>query len=478
MANETDAALDINAHTLTVDLRTHGSSGLRHAAGLIQEDELPQLEGKSGLAIFKEMGDNDAVCSTIMFMIDKLCRQVDWRTESASSMPFDEEASDFLWQCLNDMEQSLIEVVSEILTMLQYGFAPLEICYKRRTGNSNDPVLRSKFNDGRIGWRGLPIRSQDTIWRWHFADNGDIVAMEQLAPPLYQNIVIPMDKILLFRTSVHKNNPQGKSIFRGAYRSWYMKRGIENIEAVGIERDLAGLPMAFVPPQILAPNASAAQKTILAEMKRIVTNVRRDEQEGIIFPLAYDEKGNKLYDFKLMTSGGARQFDVDKVIQRYDQRIALCALSDFLLLGQGSGAQGSWAMHSDKTKLFAVAISAFLDIIAETFNRFAVPRLFALNDLQISDYPKIAHGGIEKVDLKELGDYVQKLCASGMPLFPDTDVERYLRKAADLPEPLEGEANIDQQVQPQHEEPPDNVVELHDKPNPAKLPDAVPAKTA
>jgi hypothetical protein len=34
-----------------------------------------------------------------------------------------------------------------------------------------------------------------------------------------------------------------------------MKTRIENIEGIGIERDLAGLPVAWVPPDYMAPEA-------------------------------------------------------------------------------------------------------------------------------------------------------------------------------------------------------------------------------
>ena len=58
---------------------------------------------------------------------------------------------------------------------------------------------------------------------------------------------IPMSKALLFRTKSRKNNPEGRSILRNAYRSWYFKRRIQEIEGIGIERDLAGLPVMHGP---------------------------------------------------------------------------------------------------------------------------------------------------------------------------------------------------------------------------------------
>jgi hypothetical protein len=158
--------------------------------------------------------------------------------------------------------------------------------------------------------------------------------------------------------------------------------------------------------------------------------------------------------------------DTDKIIQRYDQRIAMSMMADFMLLG--SNGQGSWAMHSDKTKLFAMAIGAFLDIIAENFNRFAIPRLFALNDLVISDFPKIVHGDVESTDLGELGTYIGALSSAGMQLFPNKKLEDHLLKLGNLPEALDELADIDNQVSPSYSEPLGSVEEI--KSNPVQNP--------
>jgi hypothetical protein len=52
---------------------------------------------------------------------------------------------------------------------------------------------------------------------------------------------------MLFRTKSRKGSPEGKSILRNAYRSWYFKRRIQEIEGIGIERDLAGFPTLTAP---------------------------------------------------------------------------------------------------------------------------------------------------------------------------------------------------------------------------------------
>ncbi len=450
--------------TQVIDYREIGASGLRRFSGFIYEEFLKELTGWKGAAVYKEMRSNDATVSAIMFAIHTLIRQVKWRIDGASTQPFDIEAKEFLEGCMQDMSSSWLDTIDEMLSYLTYGFAVHEIIYKRRCGDSLDPTMRSNYTDGRIGWRKLPLRSQDTIYRWQFDDHGGIQGVEQLAPPHYYNVVIPIEKMLLFRTTINKNNPEGQSILRGAYRPWYLKKNIENIEGIGVERDLAGLPVALVPAEILSSGATPAQKAQLANIRQIVTNIRRDEQEGVIFPSQTDEAGNKLYELKLLSTGGTRQFDTDKIINRYSKDIAMCVLADFLLIGHEK--TGSYALVSSKTELFATAIGAFLDIICETFNRYAIPRLFGLNDFQISDYPKLAHGDIESQDLEELGKYIQSLSTSGMPLFPDPQLEKYLRGVANLPEPLTSEiGDPDQMVEPKPEgDKPSAVVEIPDDP--------------
>ena len=441
-----------------IDYREVGSTGLRRFGGFIYEEFLQELIGWKAIQVYKEMSHNDPTVGAVLYAIKMLCRQSTWRVQPASEELPDLEAAEFVETCMDDMNQTWLDTIDEILSMVEYGYSPHEIIYKRRCGDSADPSMRSKFTDGRIGWRKLPIRSQETIFRWEFDDGGGIQAFEQLAPPHYRYVRIPMEKALLFRTTINKNNPEGKSILRSAYRPWYMKKNIENIEGIGIERDLAGLPVAHVPAEILSINASQQQKQLLAAIKTIVTNIRRDEQEGIVFPQAYSADGKPLYELKLLSTGGSRQFDTDKIVQRYDQRIAMTALADFMLIGQQS--VGSFALVDSKTNLFAMAIGGILDMVCGVFNRHAIPRLFKLNpDLQVSEYPKILHGDLESININELGSYISSLAGAGMPLFPDEKLENYLRKAAGMPQLPDEKPSLSLRVQPKPPKP-EQVVEI------------------
>ena len=412
------------------DLNELGTSGLRRSGGFVHEEFLNQLRGRRGFLVYREMADNDPVIGSILYAIEKVVLRLEWRIDPFDDSPEAEEIRNFIDECMEDMSDSWDQTLASILSMLVYGFSFHEIVYKIRKGDSKDPKYNSKHADGKIGWRKFAIRSQESLNNWMMDPEGGIQGYRQIDPAGGGFREIPIDKGLLFRTNVNKNNPEGRSLLRNCFRPWYYKRRIEEIEAIGIERDLAGLPVAKVPPEYLSSGATAAQQSVLAEITQIVQNIKRNEQEGVIFPMMYDENGKEMFSLELLSSGGSRQFDTDKVIQRYDQRISMSVLSDFILLGHEK--VGSFALGSQKMDLWTMSVEAIAKSIAEVMNQYAIPRLLKLNGMNAEMAPFLTYGEVSSVDLNELSNYVQKLIGAGV-ITPDADLEAYLREQASLP---------------------------------------------
>ena len=177
--------------------------------------------------------------------------------------------------------------------------------------------------------------------------------------------------------------------------------------------------------------ANPAQKAVLQAITDIVQNVKRNEQEGIVFPAAYDEQGNRIFDLTLLSASGSRQFDTGAVIQRYDQRISMSLLSDFLLLG--SDRVGSFALGTAKVDLWTLAVDSIAKTIAEVVNQFAIPRLLKLNAMRLDNMPTLTYGQVSSVELSEVAEYVSKLMGVGA-IMPDPSLEGHLRSLGDLPE--------------------------------------------
>lgn len=427
-----------------------GRIGQKRYGGTFYEEFLRELRGKKGIETYREMAENDDTIGAILFAVEMLIRQASWNVEPGGDTPKDKEAAEFVEQCMHDMQDTWTDTISEILSFLTYGWSFHEIVYKRRMGKTRDQKTRSKYNDGLIGWRKLPIRAQETLYQWEYDDEDNLIAMTQLPPPNYGLITIPMDKAMLFRTKSRKGNPEGRSILRNAYRSWYFKRRIQEYEGIGIERDLAGLPVFTVPEDIAIWDEDDPDMVKLRTgMEAMVQKIRVDELAGIVKPYGFE--------FELLNSGGSKQFDTNAIIQRYDTGMAMTVLADFIFLGHQQ--VGSFALSSDKTELFSMAIGAYLDIICETFNSQGIPQLIDVNGSHfdgITDYPKLAHGDIENADIQKLASYIKDMTGVGI-LVPDDGLEDYVREAAGLPERTSDTRTIDdKRVKQQNQnEPPD-----------------------
>lgn len=408
-----------------------GVTGLRQWSGYINEEFLADLKGTAGVKVYREMSLNDPVVGACLFAVETLLRQVEWTVEAASDKPDDQDNAEFLKTCLEDMEQPWSAFIAEVLSFLVFGWSYHEIVYKKRAGKNKNLLLSSKHDDGMLGWARLPVRAQESLVKWEFDAAGEFRGMWQSTPPMYKQTMIPREKAVHFRLFRHKDNPEGRSILRTAYRPWYFKKRIEDIEAIGVERDLAGFPVVRIPGRLLAPTATADEKSARSQYERLATEIRRDAREGIVLSSDRDVSGNFMFDVQLLSTGSRRQFDTNAIVTRYDQRIAMTILADFILLGHEK--VGSFALSSDKTDLFAVALGAVLGVIRDTCNSQLVSDLFAVNGKELEALPKLEHGDIEKRALLEVAEAMSKLAGTGMELFPDPVLDAHVRNLAGLP---------------------------------------------
>jgi hypothetical protein len=418
-----------------------GYTGLDRSGGDVLEEFHKSLSGTSGIKVYREMRDNDSTIGASIYLIDSIIRQVDWRVERGTG-PRAEEAAVFLESCLIDMSHTWEDFLSEVMSMMWFGWSYFEKIYKIRGGDSNDPTKRSRFNDGKIGWRKIPIRAQETLDQWLFDEDGGIKGMYQVAAPDFVRVFIPIEKSVLFRTSLAKNNPEGRSMLRNAYRSWFFLKRIQEIEAIGIERDLVGLPMLQLPEAYFDASATPAKKAALRQFTQLLQQLRRGEHEGLALPSELDRDGKPTgYKFSLVSTGGSRQIHTGNVIERYEKRIAMSLLTQFLFLGMDR--VGSQSLSGDMTGIFTTAIGSLLTSIESTFNRFCVSELMKLNGFDAESWPAMKAGEIQREDMRPLAEMILKLVDAGT-LTPDSAIEDFLRGELGLPERIEDEMSTEE----------------------------------
>jgi hypothetical protein len=422
-----------------------GTIGLRRSGGRVNEEKLRKLVGLKGLETFSRMALNDSTCGGVLFAIEMLLRSVPWVVHPASDEQEDVERAEFIQSCTEDMDETWEEVVSELLTMLEAGFSLLEIVLKYRASpDQTDPARKSNFSDGLVGIRSLSPRAQETVARWDFdEENGGRVAGFYQRDPSggKGEVYIPAGKYLHFRTTSRKNNPEGLSLMRRAYRDWYFKSHVEEAEAIGIERDLAGVPVAEYPAKWDRADAKPEEKAAVAGWKNVVRTFKADEQAGLAYGQTYDEKGNPLVKFSLLSTMARRLHDTNAVIARKDHGIARSMLADFIMLG---GQQvGSYALADSKTDMFATAVGAWLDSIAAVLNRTLIPLLFRVNGWGAAKLCWFEPGDLDQRDIAQFADALAKLGAAGFVTPGGKLTEAKVRAIIGLPDEAEAEDGLD-----------------------------------
>lgn len=430
-----------------------GSTGISLFAGVISEEKKIDLQWPYAPHTYKEMSYDSAV-SSALGIIEVLVKRAEWEVkvpEGADNQEIQNRA-DTLKGMMDDMERPWDEYIEEFLSYLVYGYSVNEIVFKRRRGKKSNTLYQSKYNDDVLGWAKLPSRSQHTIDRWIFdPDRNQFVGLRQNLNRINTNSriylssnklrdkanpnerLIPKKKYLHFRWNPKRDNPEGQSPLRNCYIPWRYKTLIEEYEAIGVSRDLGGLPVVQLPIEYMADDASEDKKAIYEYFKNLVRNIHANESAGVIMPKFVDpETKEDVFGFKLEgVNGGSKNYDTNAIINRYENKILMSFFADILKMGQDS--VGSFALSDNKNNLLAFMVESQLKLIANVLNNHLIPLTYEMNGWEITDeMPYFDYGDIEDSDLDAIGKYVQRIVSVGA-VETDKPMSDYLRGLLDLP---------------------------------------------
>lgn len=431
-----------------------GTLGLRQYQGRIYEESRKELRFPEACKTFRLMAQ-DATVSAALSLFEMMVSQVDWEVDGGSKPDAAMQAKvKFLQEAIDDMEHTWREFIKEVTSEFTYGFSLHEKVYRRRYYTTG-----SKYNDGKIGLRKLPIRSQDTVKEWVYSDDGrDLIGVKQdltivengtrylsLSNALGStDVEIPRKKFLLFRVDPKRDNPEGNSPLRNCYFAWKYRTLIEEQEAIGVTRDMNGMPTLYIPPRYMSEDASESEKAIYEYYKRIIRNIQNNEQSGMILPQAFDpESRQPLFKFELTSTQGSKMYDTDAIIRRWDNKILMTLFADMLKMGQDQ--VGSYSLAGAKTNIMSLAIESRLKEIQDVLNNDLVKQLFLLNGAQPGEpLPKLKYGELDRIDLDEFSSAVQRIFSVGGIEF-DRPVANRVRKALgvdekDANEPIDKES--------------------------------------
>lgn len=378
-----------------------GESGVQIFNGVITGEEYNyKLTGRSAIAIWDEMRRSDATVGSSLRAIKLPIKSAKWFITSASEDDLDIQIRDFVdWNMFTRLKWKTI--LGEILTHLEFGFSVHEMVFGVE---EVDGLLRVVLT--KIGFR-----KQTTITSWE-AGKGIPGVTQSLGDGTTR--LIPLNKLIVFTNEQEGDNYEGRSILRAAYKHWYYKDKLYQIDAVGAERQALGVVEIIYP--------KGANDKAKNDAKAVAMNLRANESAYV------DHAEDWTMQFMDMKAGSLK--DMEPSINHHDRQISKNVLAQFLEIG-AQGSSGTRSTSEDHSKLFDQAGDSVAEYIANIMG-YAIKTLVDLN-FNVTDYPKMEVGKIGEENLKDLAETVSKFEASGLLTISDED-EAHVRNLISFPE--------------------------------------------
>ncbi len=399
----------------TIPFTEKGYVGVTEWNGRPAERYLSSLQGPAGIAKFAEMLRKEPACFTADRLVRLTAQEAKWTVTPASPSSEDKRAAEFVEECMGDMSHSLTVAIDNAMTAQWFGFALLEIVWKRRMGRGvSRSQASSAFDDGLVGIRKLAMRRQETIEKWLLDPTGGVQGVVQRGDQ-YQDIPIPIEKLLHFVVTPDRGGPEGLAIGEVVYKVYHMLENFEIIDGIGAERAHIGLPVI----KWLA-KPSDDDKTAAEDMAR---NLVVNEQQYVMLP-------GTMAEFELVSITNTNADALRARINQLRWEIVGVTFGNYIRLGTTD--TGNRALSETLADAFTKGVDAMLTTgVAEVFNQHLIPRLFACNpQFDLAVYPKLQHSRIHTLPLFVL-QYLDAM--QGWLLNAPTEDNLWLREMLGMP---------------------------------------------
>jgi hypothetical protein len=431
------------------DMRELGTTSPSPWVSFRRREYNPKLIGLKGLEQYDRMRKSDGTVRGTLRVIKTPVLGARWFIEPGGPRKMDKRAADFVWSNLTEgMSISWMQVLTEALLMFDFGYYMFEKVYDtvQLDGNS------------RTVWKKLAPRHPMDVESWEFdsSDGGPLgcwvyvsdedlnEAMQGLPGDQYgpgdpgyspypgmdnaptggvsgiPNLpgvygqgtpghpgcrFIPIDKLLVFTFDREAGNIEGVSVLRSAYKHWYFKEQLYKIDAIQKERHGIGIPVIKLPQGYKDEDKKAAE-----ELGR---NIRTNERAHIVLPPGWEVNMLKLE---------GNPVDAMKSIQHHDELIEKNIVAYFLNSGRNVDVD-----------MFLKSVRFAADIVADTFNLYAIPQLVKYN-FPNAKMPKLRHRHIgEAVDWRTMSFAIRNFIGAGV-ITPDQPMEDNIRDELGLPQ--------------------------------------------
>ena len=329
----------------------------------------------------------------------------------------------FFNYCMNSMDMQTVRSIASMFseTMVN-GFALAEVVTKEGTGDWVGYYTLKKLSY--ISPLSLstskPFETIDggnTITKWYQDPISFINSNGTKNTPKLDGGKVPIDarKVIFTSYSTNPANPLGTSPFDAAYAPWREKVLINEFLIMGVQKDMAGIPILEVPQELLDDSrevGSDAWNTIEA-IKAQMTNLNAGDQSFMIMPSdtwSENGSGGKMWNITFKgVEGDGKAFDLEKLVDQKNRAIHKALGSLHLNSAeQGSASYNSLEGQTNIQYHYAKNDSRITD---DAWNKQIFPLLLRLNEWypKQEDIPVWEHGEMQDISLEEFGKYIQRV---------------------------------------------------------------------
>lgn len=290
-----------------------------------------ELVTRKGLAVFDKMRKDDQVKAAMSFKKHAaIC--TGWEVVSPEDKPKDWEITEFIWEIMDNMEDSVEDTLLGVLTALDYGFS----CSEKIYVEDNGKVTIKKIKD-----------CKPHSFEFNTDEHGNLKQLLQ-----YQNgktVPLDPDKFVIMTYQKEFGNWYGQSDLEAAYRPWWAKHNAYTWLAMFLER--LGIPPVFA---LYDPNAyTQTQKN---DLKDIMINMQVATFGIMPRPTRPDAKGQEILDFWTPELAGQTRNVFIPAIDMFNRDIARSVLMPGLLGFTPDTAEGSFARAEKHFDVFLLIL--------------------------------------------------------------------------------------------------------------------------
>lgn len=386
----------------------------------VRQEYNVDLQGLNGLRIYDKMRRNDGTVRGTLRLVKTPVLAANWFVKPAGDSAVDKNKAEFIRRNLTKWQSmTWSSFLTECLLMLDFGYYMFEKVFARGEDVTSDPLAK-----GKIVWKKFGPRHPMDVKEWLFDTNGGLKTLVMYNQegvssisngivnqqgPTFNEVPIPIDKLLVFSFDREGGNPEGISVLRSAYKHWYYKDNLYKIDAIQKERHGIGVPIIKLPVGFDRTDRDLADQ--------IGRNLRTNERAHVVLPPNWDIVFAKLEGQKVDALESARH---------HDEQIHANVLAPFLDTASTTKEEDQ-AMFLKGTRFIA-------DVVLDTINKYAIPQLIDYNWSRVgSGYPELVARRIgEQSDWRTMSFAVRNYVGAGI-IRPDDKLEEAIRDDMGLP---------------------------------------------